>query len=631
MSAHRPTSKRSIDSSQQLSADVASANKRTRSTLIDLFAQQQIESLQAEAEYERSRRISEQQQFEKAKKRLQDQVKLAVEQAEEAQGNLQRIQQDSESIVEELKQARNNALGEVRRCQLELRKRENDDSMNDQSDAVAIWENKCNYLEQRVATFENNEIKWKAEFERLQKDFAEAMAKKTAPSPQNPPKALEEAPPAVMTELCRVRTLLAEMERKERQSQRKIDDLANRNKVLLQKREEVMAASRRAAPLEKELIEVRSKYETLKAKSTSWQQLERQIVTLLKRQNIALHHDDGLPEAATMARYMEQTQSNIDTMKKVLAGRDDERTRLKEMADSLQARVHEMQATNNQQCAEKKGLETELQASKQKVTELETKVAIYLQETGSLRALIKTFDNMPLIPDEALADEVLASPKLDTSLKTMQIRMEALQQELSATVEDRNRLDTLLHQSMKDDQDAQMELARVREKFEKLKDALYAERAKVEQAEARAAEAEALAGKGSFNPETTRVLHMKESPLTTALKEEVKMLRQQLEVTGEKGRLAKQQSLDPEKLNQRLKESFKEQITLFREGVFLMTGFKVDMIANGGQPTFRVRSMYAEHEDDHLMLRRPDGDDVKSLDLMSTDFARSWPFLKSRL
>jgi DNA repair exonuclease SbcCD ATPase subunit len=150
-------------------------------------------------------------------------------------------------------------------------------------------------------------------------------------------------------------------------------------------------------------------------------------------------------------------------------------------------------------------------------------------------------------------------------------------------------------------------------------------RARVERAEEQAREAEVLAGKGSFNPERTRILHFQETPLLEALKEEVEVLKRQLETAkGEKVASASKHSVavDPDKLNQRLKENFKEQISLFREGVYLMTGFKVDMLPGCDRPTFRVRSVFAENEEDHLFLKWPKGENPTSLDILNTDLAK---------
>lgn len=62
---------------------------------------------------------------------------------------------------------------------------------------------------------------------------------------------------------------------------------------------------------------------------------------------------------------------------------------------------------------------------------------------------------------------------------------------------------------------------------------------------------------------------------------------------------------------------------MFREGVYLMTGFKVDMLPNTDRPTFRVRSVYSANEQDHLLLKWPKTSDVSSLDILNTDFAKS--------
>lgn len=69
---------------------------------------------------------------------------------------------------------------------------------------------------------------------------------------------------------------------------------------------------------------------------------------------------------------------------------------------------------------------------------------------------------------------------------------------------------------------------------------------------------------------------------------------------------------DTNKLNQRLKEMFKERITSFREAVYLLTGYKVDLYttdAPGDNNTveesrrLRLRSMYAESPDDSLLFQ----------------------------
>mmetsp|Transcript_9713 Transcript_9713/g.16242 ORF Transcript_9713/g.16242 Transcript_9713/m.16242 type:complete len:209 (+) Transcript_9713:53-679(+) len=79
---------------------------------------------------------------------------------------------------------------------------------------------------------------------------------------------------------------------------------------------------------------------------------------------------------------------------------------------------------------------------------------------------------------------------------------------------------------------------------------------------------------------------------------------------------------DSNKLNQRLKEMFKDRITSFREGVYLLTGFKIDLYAaeannSDSLPRLRLRSMYAEKPEDCLMFQLR-GD---APELLDTEFA----------
>jgi mitotic spindle assembly checkpoint protein MAD1 len=64
---------------------------------------------------------------------------------------------------------------------------------------------------------------------------------------------------------------------------------------------------------------------------------------------------------------------------------------------------------------------------------------------------------------------------------------------------------------------------------------------------------------------------------------------------------------DSSKLNQRLKEMFRERITCFREAVYLLTGYKIDLYSassnEGGHTRLRLRSMYAEDPDDSLVFQ----------------------------
>jgi chromosome segregation ATPase len=124
----------------------------------------------------------------------------------------------------------------------------------------------------------------------------------------------------------------------------------------------------------------------------------------------------------------------------------------------------------------------------------------------------------------------------------------------------------------------------VRSKFLKLRDALFKEREKAEKAEDRAAQAENLAGKGAYNQQTTRVLHMQNNPLSNAVRKKYEMEIEDLESelaeisALHKGSVpismakSSDPALDAEKFSKRLKDQFRNHIALFREGVHIITG-----------------------------------------------------------
>jgi DNA repair exonuclease SbcCD ATPase subunit len=94
-------------------------------------------------------------------------------------------------------------------------------------------------------------------------------------------------------------------------------------------------------------------------------------------------------------------------------------------------------------------------------------------------------------------------------------------------------------------------------------------------------------------------------------------------------------TIDTSKLNLRLKEMFKERITTFRESVYLLTGWKIDMIfhegggkdgggasssssASSSRPQLRLRNMYAEQSEDSLVFQWTD---QNKLNLIETPYA----------
>ena len=81
-------------------------------------------------------------------------------------------------------------------------------------------------------------------------------------------------------------------------------------------------------------------------------------------------------------------------------------------------------------------------------------------------------------------------------------------------------------------------------------------------------------------------------------------------------------SVDVQKLHTRLKDQFRNQIAAFRHGVYLITGFKIDMSEGSEDESklFTVRSVYGEREEDCLRFKWSSKRKSK-LDMLATDMA----------
>lgn len=169
--------------------------------------------------------------------------------------------------------------------------------------------------------------------------------------------------------------------------------------------------------------------------------------------------------------------------------------------------------------------------------------------------------------------------------------------------------------------------------------------------------------RGDFNPATTKVLRLAWNPLdakkveteedlaakVTILEDEVKRLRTQLFTVTSAGGAAPGTEVgasssatgppavatpsaagiapsgmvpeaDVEKKLQRFKEIFKKKVATFKEAVYLLTGYKLDLRENGAsRPTdIELKSVYAESSEDCIRFQLIDG----RLDLIETEFVK---------
>lgn len=584
-----------------------------------LLLEQQLESLQAELDHERSLRILDQRRAQQQKELLEQQVEFAVKEATNAKQLINDFRSESQTTLQKMIEARDAAYEEVRKLQLELiYAREEAES----TDEDQTWKSEYNSLKQKSQLQDDYEKQLLEQIKILENEVKklseEMLQKEPLDLQQHNLRLSQDAPADLMKELQRVRIQLAETERSNRQLQRSLQSAEQRNRTLIDEREQAQLKAERLPKVLAELDTLRREHEDSLAAHSAWKKFGEELFQRLKSTGMFIPSgkaNDYLlpPEVSTVLRIMESLQQQSEQRQK-------ENSKLCQKVTALETAAAFAETQSSQYPSHQKELgelEQKLADSEQETALLKKKISIYQGEIESLHDLIKTFDDLPLAPHGSVTS---GNAKDASALKTLQLSLNTKERELAMLEKERAELKDQLESTKQTSTESKEELERVKAKFVKLREALQAERTKVEQAEARVIDAEALAGKGSFDPNRTRVLHFKETPLVQSLKEEIQVLKRQLEVrSASTSKLAP----DPDKLNQRLKQNFKEQIALFREGVYLMTGFKVDMLPGTDRPTFRVRSMFAEREEDHLMLKWPKGgQEIKALDLLGTEFAK---------
>jgi hypothetical protein len=125
-----------------------------------------------------------------------------------------------------------------------------------------------------------------------------------------------------------------------------------------------------------------------------------------------------------------------------------------------------------------------------------------------------------------------------------------------------------------------------------------------------------------------RILHFKMNPAAKAIKEkekqdraELRALRKEVKALRESWSTKNVTTPMPSSISapvptpsttgggdlqtryERLKEVFHKRMQRFREAVYLLTGFKVDMENTNESPRLRLRSIFAEREQDFLMFQ----------------------------
>ena len=544
----------------------------------------ELETIQAELEHERSLRALDSKRFVQTKQRLEKQMEFAIEEAKDSKVLMEEMRDENERHLDQLKRAMSRTKAELREVQEDL------DEARAISSRKALDEDpRIEMLEEDIDAKEIENDALKGTIGKLQSEMKIMIKQQLADSNYNnsnrdeddgssmkSPGALSEARPDVLKELNRVRILFAESDRKNRQYKKIAEDAQRKTKQFIQEKEQVRSVNKRVEQLETDLLESTRAEETISEKLKDWQELGVAMSCILAPSD----RPSNPPEITVLRQYLNdaktkatESENNQITMKKQLG-------KNKEIIQTLMSESTKFERKESVWKEERHEWERRKDFNMKEIKVLKGQEDIYKREVESLRSIVKTFDELPLTEAQGMkkSEPAIMGGASPANIRVLEVSLTAVKEEIEVLKEAKRSLQDDLDCSVAEKEELQKKHNTVLEKFGKLRDALYAERTKAEQATERANEAEILAGKGSFNPEQTRVLHMGSNPLTVALKEEINVLRRQIEVisNGDKQKNKGCPSdVDPNKLHQRLKQSFKEQISRFREGVYLITGYKV--------------------------------------------------------
>ncbi|KAL7541501.1 hypothetical protein ACHAXR_011330 [Thalassiosira sp. AJA248-18] len=440
-----------------------------------------------------------------------------------------------------------------------------------------------------------------------------------------------------------LRIKVAETERANRELQRQNESMKSRVQDMIQHKERAASSQRRVLQLEKELQHVTRQMEEGMEAHRRWMKFRNEIVEegLVGENDEMITADEGgvPPEIATVVR-------KFQSFKRKTKLQEDEIARVTQLAEAHLRRCKVLETQLNEKSQSVSLLDKTVKAQEATINQLElenrkivSQQNIWKRESEGMRSLLDTYEQQ----------ETKSPMSKRTNADGLQLSLNSAREEVKLLSETNDKLELTIEELRNEQQTAKAEHDRVLEKFGKLRNALMEERAKAEAAEGRACQAETLAGKGSYNDETTRVLHLKSNPLMDAVREkyqgEIESLERRLEEAeaaasapgggggtttpvpskgssrGSFGSAGSRDSVDVQKLHSRLKEQFRNQIALFRQGVYLITGFKIDMSQGESDcQIFTVRSLYGEREDDHLKFKWSPKKKNK-LDMLNTDMA----------
>jgi len=647
-----------------------------------------ISSLQTELSSVTSQRRLDGIQHSNTTQRLNRHIQALKTDASEAQNMAEEIRTENEGQMEAMKERRNQAVNEAREWEDRYWNIKDGSENSEDNEALQqqlrvsqhqkdFLDQKCHNLERELQSLKHTFSGQKAQTETaadivdssddeadiLGTATATATPKKSKPEAnvnvttnnENENILLSPAPPAVLSELNRTRVQLAEANLAIRQNNRTLTDLQSQADQMITYRESFTSLQKDHTTLTADFKKVTREREALRLMEGRWKDFRGMLVkNKLGSETIdssvaavAVAVDENVPpEIATVIRHQQDLEHTIQQYKM-------EQTTFKSQLEETNNHMRLLTSTAETNEAECQKLQSEMMKTKKeyKTMELELETikareGVWKREASSMRSLVETYKMMEnqMVMAAKKSKGGASTPKKQENTSTgtgTGTCAEALEVSLTASQEEIQLLQKQCQQLQEQHDDIsnahttlQTEYDTVKIKFGKLREALMKERENASQAEERMIKAETLVGKGSYNEDTTKCLHLAENPFSMAVREmyqsEIEGLKadiEQLQVaatatatgdtsmessTGNSAAAAtatiptsNSSSLDAQKFSKRLKDQFREQIGLFREGVYLITGLKVDMNMDPANPDairFKVRSMYNERESDHLEL-----------------------------
>ena len=573
--------------------------------------QTELKTLRAELDHSQSIRAIERKTSERSEARLKRQLADTYEDLQENNELVQQMREQIDTHSQNMEESRREWMERIQWYEEQFEDMENNTPV---TDANSVNNGRCTLLQKRLdaALNQARELEISLKHSEEKRIRAEAKVDEAKLESSNLKTEAARLPPTDVNEINdrKLRLKVAETERINRELLRENDNLKGRVRDMTSAKERAATSDRRLRELEKELQVARRKLEEEAEVQRQWLDFRNEIV----REGLVEVDENSSsavpPEVSTVVRKIKELKRAAGKQEE-LAGAHLRRCKLLEgqlkdktaNASHLEKKMKDLESRTNQ-----------LDMENRKIT---AQQEIWKRESDGMRSLLSTYEQQ-----ETSAN----SPAKKNNVDGLELSLKSARDEIELLSAANKKLEGKVEKLESEQQSADAEHERVLDKFGKLRNALLDERAKASAAEARACQAETLAGKGSYNSETTRVLHLKSNPLADAVREkyqlEIDSLKRQLEELessrcattpatsksrssfGSAGTTGSRDSaVDVQKLHSRLKEQFRNQIALFRQGVYLITGFKIDMsLGEGDTQIFTVRSVYGERENDHLVF-----------------------------